>query len=271
MFSSAPISFDFERLNLADSLAFLEETWGADNPLTVGVLAGQSPPERAAELVSGTHLADVAERRRLLVGGLAAIQVSADPMIRLALALDPTYRALRRQREDQIVSVQQEAYAEIARAELAVDGAKSYPDATGTLRLSYGVVKGYTQDGASVPAFTTLGDLFSYAARRGNLPPYQPSPSWLAARASIKPDTPFNFVSTADIIGGNSGSPVVDTNGAVVGLIFDGNIQSLGSAYAYSETQARAVAVDSAAVIECLRHVYGDAALADEILSGHAP
>ena len=236
----------------------------------IQILAGKSPAERAAELVDGTNLADVPERHRLSTGGLAVIQASTDPMIKLALLLEPTYRAFRRQRDEQITSLQQKASANIARAELAVDGADVYPDATGTLRLSYGTVKGYRQDGQAVPAFTTLGDLFPYAAPAGRSAALTSRPaSWLAARSKIAPGTPFDFVSTADIIGGNSGSPVVDRNGTVVGLIFDGTIQSLGASYAYSDTQARAVAVDSAAIIEALRHVYGDSALAEEILSGH--
>ena len=268
--SPGPVYPAFDRLNLTDSLAMMEETLGADDPVVVQALAGKSPQERASELLGETKLADPNERKRLALGGLPAIQASQDPMIKLALALAPTLRALRTQSEEQVASVKQQAYPKIAQAQLAAGSEDVYPDATGTLRLAYGTVSGYMQDGVAVPASTTMGGLFPYAAGRDDQPPYQPSSSWLAAKPNIRPDTPFDFVCTADIIGGNSGSPVVDKDGAVVGLIFDGNIQSLGGSYAYTDTQARSVAVHSEAIIEALRHIYSDDALADELLSGHA-
>ncbi len=270
LLSPAPIYPAFERLNLADALAVMEETLGAGDPLVVQALGGKSPQERASELVGGTKLTDLNERKRLITGGLPAIQASQDPMIKLALALTPAFRALRTQSEEQVASVKQQAYPKIAQAQLAAGSEDVYPDATGTLRFSYGTLSGYTQDGVAVPASTTMGGLFPYAAGRDDQPPYQPSPSWVTARPNIRPDTPFDFVCTADIVGGNSGSPVVDKDGAVVGLIFDGNIQSLGGTYAYTDTQARSVAVHSEAIIEALRHIYGDDTLADELLSGHA-
>ena len=271
LFSPAPVYPNLERLTLADSLALLAETLGEDNPLVVQVLAGRSPSERAAELVRGTALADVAARKRLASGGLAAVQSSPDPMIQIARLLEPTGRALQKQGEAEVTSVDQAAYAKIAQAQLAVAAGKPvYPDATGTLRLSYGAVAGYSQDGQAVPAFTLMGDIFSYAARHDSRPPYQVSPAWEQAKNKIAPGTPFNFVSTADIIGGNSGSPVVNRSGELVGIIFDGNIQGLGAAYAYSDTQARAVSVSSEAIIESLRHIYRDDPLAEELLSGHA-
>lgn len=271
LFSPAPVYPDLEKLTLADSLAQMDETLGGDDPIVVQALAGHSPTERAAELVNGTTLANVSARKKLAAGGLAAVQASTDPMIVLARQLDPTYRALRKEREADVESVDQEAYAKIARAQLAAsDPGTVYPDATFTLRLSYGKVTGYTEAGQAVPAWTTLGGLYPYAAKHEDTPPYQLSAPWLAAKDKIAPGTPFNFVSTADIIGGNSGSPVVNKNGELVGIIFDGNIQSLALDYAYSDTQARAVSVDARAIIEALRHVYGEDALADELLSGHA-
>ena len=269
LFSPAPIYPAFDRLTLADALASMEEILGAGDPLVLQALGGKSPQERAAELVNGTTLAQVSERKRLMAGGLAAVKASSDPMIKLALQLSPALRALRKQGEDQVASIRQEAYPKIAQAQLAVGGGNVYPDATGTLRLSYGTVLGYTQDSGTIPASTTMGDLFSYAAQRGNQPPYQLSPAWVKAEKQIRADTPFDFVCTADIVGGSSGSPVVDREGMVVGLIFDGNIQSLGGSYAYTDAQARSVAVHSEAIVEALRHVYGDDALADEIVSGH--
>ena len=271
LFSPAPVYSNLEKLTLADSLAQMAETLGADNPIVTQVLAGQSPTERAAALVNGTALAAVDARKKLAAGGLAAVEASQDPMIVLARQLDPTYRALRKAHEADVESVDLAADAKIARAQLAVsDPGTVYPDATGTLRLSYGKVTGYTEAGQAVPAFTFLGGLYPYAAAHENKPPYQISAPWLAAKDKLAPHTPFNFVSTADIIGGNSGSPVVDKNGDLVGIIFDGNIQSLALDYAYSDTQARAVSVDARAIIESLRHVYGEDALADELLSGHA-
>ena len=271
LFSPAPVYPDLEKLTLADSLAQIEETLGGDDPLVVQMLAGHSPTERAAALVSGTSLADVSVRKKLAAGGLAAVQASTDPMIVLARQLDPTDRALRKVRETDVASVAQAAYAKIARAQLTASAPGSvYPDATGTLRLSYGKVAGYAEGGQAVPAWTTLGGLYPYAAKHEDKPPYQLSAPWLAAKDKIAPGTPFNFVSTADIIGGNSGSPVVNKNGELVGIIFDGNLQSLALDYAYSDTQARAVSVDARAIIESLRHVYGEDALADELLAGHA-
>ena len=270
LLSPAPVYPPFERLTLADALALMEETLGAADPLVVQALEGKSPSDRATELMNGTKLAQVAERGRLMAGGLPAIQASTDPMIVLALQLSPFFRALRKQSEDQISSVRQQAYPKIAQAQLAAGGADVYPDATGTLRLAYGTLRGYDQDGIAVPASTTMGDVFSYASHREDQPPYQISPSWVAAKPKIKADTPFDFVCTADIVGGNSGSPVVNKQGEVVGLIFDGNIQSLGGAYAYTDAQARSVAVHSEAIIEALRHIYGADALADEIVTGHA-
>ncbi len=271
LFSPAPIYPNLEKLTLGDSLAQMEETLGADNPIVTQALAGRSPAERAAELVNGTTLADVAVRKKLADGGLAAVQASADPMIVLARQLDPIDRAIRKARETEVVSVEQAAYAKIAQAQLAASAPGSvYPDATFTLRLSYGKVVGYTEGGQAVPAWTTLGGLYPYAAKHEDKPPYQLSAPWEAAKDKLVPGTPFNFVSTADIIGGNSGSPVVNKNGDLVGIIFDGNLQSLALDYAYSDTQARAVSVDARAIIESLRHVYGDDALADELLSGHA-
>ena len=270
LFSAAPISLALERVTLQDSLASMEETLGIDAPLTKNALAGQSPQVRAYALVSGTKLASVAERRRLAASGLPAIQASPDPMIRLALALDPTLRQIRTQREQQVTGVQEEAYAKIARAQFAAGLPGLYPDATGTLRLSYGTVKGYTQNGAVIAPMTKMGGVYTYAAAHNNAPPYQLSPSWVAAKPRLALNTPYDFVCDADIVGGNSGSPVVNGQNEVVGLIFDGNIQSLAADYYFDDAQNRAVAVSSQAIVESLRHVYGETVLADEIVTGHA-
>ena len=182
----------------------------------------------------------VSSRRKLAEGGLAAIEASHDPMIKLALAVDAGSRAVRKIHEDQVEGVERTNYALIAKAIFDEKGAAVYPDATFTLRLAFGTVKGYEFGGREIPAFTTIGGAFAHAKAHGNSAPYELPKSWLIARDSgkLKLDTPLNFVSTADIIGGNSGSPVVNRDNEVVGLIFDGNIQSLVLDFGYTTTRS---------------------------------
>lgn len=188
-------------------------------------------------------------------------------MIKLALAVDADARALRKRYEDEVEGVQNAQYARIAKATFEEKGDSVYPDATFTLRLAFGTVRGYSIDGKTYPPFTTIGGAFEHAKAHGNTDPYQLPPSWFRARdeGRLKLDTPLNFVSTADIIGGNSGSPVVNRDNEVVGLIFDGNIQSLVLDFAFDAKVARAISVDSRAIEETLRHVYGAEALAKEL------
>ena len=174
----------------------------------------------------------------------------------LARALDPFSRQMRKKWEDEVTSVERENYAKIAAARFAVEGEKVYPDATFTLRLSYGTVKGYEQNGAPVKPFTTFGGAYAKAEERATEAAYALPKSWLDAKSALQLETPFNFVSTHDIIGGNSGSPVFNRAGEVVGLIFDGNIQSLVGNYGYSDVQSRSVSVDSRGILESLRSVY---------------
>jgi hypothetical protein len=230
------------------------------------VLRGRSPAERASDLVAGTSLADVAARRALAAGGREAVKQSEDPMMVLARAVDPYARDLRRQFEDLIEGTEREAYGNIAKARFALHGTSVYPDATFTLRLALGVVKGWEEGGRAVPYATHLGGLYEKHAAAGGAEPYALPERWLAAREAVDPRTPFNFVSTADIIGGNSGSPVVDRSGALVGIIFDGNIHSLVLDLTYTDEKARAVSVAAEAIIEALRKVYGLGSLADEIV-----
>ena len=185
-------------------------------------------------------------------------------MIELARLIDPEARAVRKIIETQSEAKQQ-AHAQIAKARFASEGTNTYPDATFTLRLAYGVVKGYEENGAQIPFQTTLAGLYQRGEEHKNQPPFDVPPRWLKRKGRLKLDTPFNFVSTADIIGGNSGSPVVNRNGEFVGVIFDGNIQSLVLDFAYTEEQARAVSVCSQAIIEALRKVYDASHLADEL------
>jgi hypothetical protein len=238
---------------------------GADDPLVQKVLAGVSPQDRAAQLVQGTKLKDVAERKRVAAGGQQAIRDSRDPMIELARLVDPRSRELRKLYDEQIEEPRRQAYAKIAAARFAVTGADTYPDATFTLRLAYGVVKGYEERGEQIPPWTTLGGTFKHSEAHGGKDPFALPDSWHKAKDKLKLDTPFNFVSTADIIGGNSGSPVVNRRGELVGIIFDGNIQSLVLNFVYTDQQARAVSVHSAGILESLRSVYQADRLVSEL------
>jgi hypothetical protein len=265
LFSEAPIYDDFETAKLADALAMFLELAGANDPLVKKVLAGKSPPERAAELIAGSKLADVAERKKLFEGGLKAIEASKDPMIEVARLVDPAARAVRKTFEQKIEEPQRQAYGKLANARFAIYGTNVYPDATFTLRLAFGQVKGYQEAGKELPAWTTIAGTFQHSANHKNKPPFNLPESWLKAKDRLAADTPMNFVFTADIIGGNSGSPLVNRAGEYVGIIFDGNIQSLVWDYVFDDKQGRATAVDSRAIIESLRKVYDAGALADAL------
>jgi hypothetical protein len=265
LFSEEPIYEGFEIVRLADSLSALSEQLGYNDPLVVKVLAGKSPVDRAAQLVNGSKLKDVAVRKKLYEEGLPAVTASKDPMIELALLVDPESRELRKVMENEVEEPRRQAYAQIAKVKFALEGTSTYPDATFTLRLSYGPVKGYEEAGKKVAPITTVAGLYERAKGQNNKPPFDLPTLWAKKKDSINLDTPFNFVSTADIIGGNSGSPVVNKAGEVVGLIFDGNIQSLVLDFAYSDDQARAVSVCSQVIIEALRKVYDASPLADEL------
>ncbi|MCE9595119.1 MAG: S46 family peptidase [Planctomycetes bacterium] len=271
MFSPAPVYPDLEMHKLAMRLSSMAEVLGASDPAVVAALAGKSPRARAEELVRGTKLADVAERKRLHAGGKAALDASNDPLIGLVKALDAESRQLRKRYEDEVQSVERAAYAKIAAANFAVYGDSVYPDATFTLRLSYGKVAGYDEGGHHVDAFTQLGGMFERAKERDEAYPFGVPASWKRAKSKLDLTVPFDFVSTVDIIGGNSGSPTVDRNGAVVGLIFDGNIQSLVWDIAYDDVQGRAVSVDARAMLEVFRKVYSANELADELLRKSTP
>jgi len=238
---------------------------GAENDLVKSVLAGKSPRERAAELVRGTKLADVAVRKRLADGGLKAIKDSTDPMIQLAKLIDPASRRVRQSFEQQVDEPQRQAYGKIANARFAAYGSSVYPDATFTLRLAFGEVKGYTEAGQKIPWATTLGGTYEHAAAHGNKEQFELPKIWNERKAQLNLSTPFNFINTADITGGNSGSPVMNRAGELVGIIFDGNIQSLVLDYIYSDQEARAVTVHSAGILEALRKVYAADRLVAEL------
>jgi hypothetical protein len=266
LFSASPVYDDYEIVKLTDSLTDMAERFGADDSLVRQVLAGKSPVDRARELVTGTKLKDVAFRKQLYTGGAAAVSAAKDPMIELARLVDGPAREARKVYEAQDENKQQ-AYPEIAKARFAIEGMGSYPDATFTLRLSYGTVRGYEEGGKQIPALTNTAGLYQRSAEHNNQPPFDIPKRWLDRKSRLNPNTPFNFVSDADIIGGNSGSPVVNKNNEFVGIIFDGNIQSLVLDCIFSDKQARAVSVDSAAITEALRNVYDAQPLVDELLS----
>ncbi len=264
LFSPAPMYDDLERVQLADEIARFIETRGGNDALVQAVLAGQGPRERAAELVSGTSLFSTEARKKLAAGGPSAIASSQDPLIQLAKILEPEYRALRTINEE-LDEKERQAYATITEAKFKAEGESVYPDATFTLRLAYGLVEGYQEDGQSIPSNTTMSGAFDHEAAHGKTDDWVLPESWNQAKDKITSSTPFNFVCTADIIGGNSGSPVVDRQGQMVGIIFDGNIQSLTADFYHSEQQGRAVAVHIASVLEALEKIYGAADLRQQI------
>lgn len=265
LFSTAPIYKSLETTTLGESMAQMEQALGQDNPVVQKSLNGKTPQEAAKELIEGTHLEDVALRKQLYEGGKAAIEASTDPLIVLMRSIEPEARAVRKQYDDQVEFVEHTEGAKIAKAQFSHTGFTQPPDATFTLRLSYGAVKGYEQNGKNIPYFTQMSGAFQHAAEHDNKPPYQLPESWISAKSKLNLSTPLDFVSTADIIGGNSGSPTINQAGEVVGIIFDGNIQSLQWNFFYSDKQGRAVSVDSRGIIEALRNVYGAGALADEL------
>jgi hypothetical protein len=265
LFSPAPIYDDLEKMKLADSLAFMLEELGADNPAVKKALDGKTPEARAAELIEGTKLKDVAYRKQLASGGAKAIGESTDPMILLARSVDEQARAVRKRYESEVQSGERASYAKIARALYDTEGTRLYPDATFTLRLSYGTVKGYQENGHEVPPFTSFAGLYKRASEHGNKYPYDLPARWMAKKSALDLNAPFNFVSTNDIIGGNSGSPVFNKNAELVGLIFDGNIQSLVGNFVFDETQNRAVSVDVRAMMEALHKVYDAKEVAAEL------
>ncbi len=268
LYSTAPIYDDFEKMKLANSLAFMQSEYGADHPLVKRVLKGKTPEARAAELIEGTKLKNVEYRKQVATAGVRMTRSGDDPIIDLAQDIDKEARAVRKRYEEEVVAVERANYAKIAHALFEEQGTRLYPDATFTLRLSYGAVKGYREHGKFVPPFTTLGGLYARSNQFHHAFPYNLPPRWMSKRAAINPRTPFNFVSTNDIIGGNSGSPTINKNGELVGLIFDGNIESLVGNFEYDESVNRSISVDVRAMLEVLRKVFQANAVADELMKG---
>jgi hypothetical protein len=270
LFSTAPIYMNLNTAMLTLSLTQMQVALGSEDPAVKAALNGRSPEEAAKALVGGTKLADVAVRKQLYEGGKTAVDASTDPMIVLMRNVDAEAREVRKRFDDEVDAVVRRDGATIARARFAQSGFNQPPDATFTLRLSYGTIKGYAENEKKIPYFTTFAGAFQHAAEHGNKPPFNLAASWTKMKAKLNLATPLNYVSTADIIGGNSGSPTVNKAGEVVGIIFDGNIQSLVMNFYYDDTQARAVSVDSRGIIEALRKIYGADGLAEELTGGKA-
>jgi hypothetical protein len=260
-----------EKLNLTESLTFMQKYLGSDHAIVKRILGGKAPEARATELIDGTRITDSEIRALLQAGGKSTIDISTDPLIALARSLEADAQVVAKRFDDEVISVQAAAYPKIGQAVFAVDGAKAYPDATGTLRLSYGAVKSYMEDGNKITPYTYVAGLYERSAQHNGQSPYDLAPRWVESKAALDMKTPFNFVSTNDIVGGNSGSAVVNKKGQLVGLIFDGNIQSLPGYFIYEEPLNRAVSVDSRAIIEAFRKVYKADALANEMTGTKAP
>ncbi len=266
LYSPAPMYPDLERTLLADELAKLMEDRGGDDPLVLTILDGKSPRMRAAEVIAATKLFDVESRKALVAGGSEAIAKSDDPLIKMAIAFEAEYRRIDAEM-DEIEEVERQSYSKINQAQFAISGDTVYPDATFTLRLAFGKVKGYDVDGTPLPPATTIGGAFEHESRHQSQSPWILPRSWHAAKESIDLKTPLNFVSTADIIGGNSGSPVVNKAGKLVGVIFDGNIDSLTADFYYTDKTARAVSVHISGMLELLSKVYNAEHLVKEMIA----
>jgi Peptidase S46 len=270
LFSTAPIYKSLEILTLGVSLRMMRDALGPQDATVKLSLKGKSPEEAARGLITGTKLDDVAFRKELYQSGKAAVEASTDPLIVLMRTMDPEARAVREHFDDEVDAVVRRDGATIARARFAQAGFTQPPDATFTLRLSYGEVKGYEEDGKKIPFCTDFAGAFRHSTEHHNKTPYDLAPSWSKEKSKLNLETPLNCVSTPDIIGGNSGSPTVNKAGEVVGVVFDGNIQSLVWNFYYDDRQARAVSVDSRGIVEALRNIYGADALVDELTGNKA-
>jgi hypothetical protein len=266
LLSPAPIYPELEIALFSHSLSRFAAEFGYEHPLVKAVLNGRSAARAAEEIIHGTLVGQLPVRQFYIKNGKNEISRSRDPMIQLVLAVDKAARAVEKKYQETVAEVEKQAYAQVSKALFAEYGTSVYPDATFTLRLAYGQVKGYSLfDGHYTDHVTTLGGAFAHETNHGGKFPWQLPESWKQAKAKMDLNIPFNFVSTADIIGGNSGSPVLNKEGELVGLIFDGNIESLTANYMYDSKISRAVAVHSAGIWEAMKTVYQANELLNEI------
>jgi hypothetical protein len=265
LFSPAPLYGDLEEATLAGHLGLAVEKLGRSHPYVKAVLGDATPAQVARTAVAGTKLQDPAARRALVEGGPTAVAASTDSLIVLARKIDPLAREVRRFFEDEVEAKVTRAGDRLAQARFKVYGRTIPPDATFTLRLSYGTIAGFPAEGTSVPPFTTFYGMLDRSLAHGGKAPWALPPRWQEKKTTLKLETPLNFVSTNDIIGGNSGSPVIDRKGEFVGVVFDGNIQTLAWDYFFTDEQARCVSVDARGIAEALRGVYGADALVREL------
>jgi hypothetical protein len=257
-----PVYPEREKIAMSLGLMRLREYLGPDHPLVVKLTRTTSPEALAESVVSGSRLGDAAYRKQLWEGGAAAVAASQDPMIRLAAEVDPDARAIRKRYEDEVESPVDAAAERIAAARFAAYGTSVYPDATFTLRINYGAVQGWMEGGSAVPPFTHLGRAYERAT---GAEPFRLPERWLEAKDRLDPKTPFNLSTNSDIVGGNSGSPLINASGELVGLMFDGNIHSISGSYWFDTAKNRAVAVHPAIMKAALTEVYGAQEIAREL------
>jgi len=265
IYSPAPIYDDIEIVKLTQSLTAMRERLGKSHPFVKRILGDSTPEEVARRLITGTKLKDVAFRKELGADNAKKAGTSDDPMIELVRSIDEEARQLRQRYEDEVEAIETAHGSRIAQARFAALGTDAYPDATFTLRLAVGVVKPYEEDGKTIPSFTKFGGLYEKATGED---PYELPQAYLDRKDKVNLETPYNLVSTDDITGGNSGSPLVNKNAEVVGIIFDGNIQSLPNSYLYTETHARAVSVDSRGIMEALTKIHRASRVVKELKAG---
>lgn len=266
LYAQTPLHLEYEQYQIEQYLLWVAETLGADHTITTQLLANEAPAALAAKAAQSSTLLAPAGVREAIEGGSAWIAANNDPLLALARRIDAAWRPINKRYEDEVESVERSAYGQIAAARFAHAGSGTYPDATGSLRLSLGPIVGWDDpEKGSVLPFTDFRGLFERATLRAGEIGFTLPASWLKARAALNPATPMNFVCTADIIGGNSGSPALNTKGELIGLIFDGNIHSLPGAFHYDVRMNRAVAVDVRGLLEAMDKVYGAKELVAEV------
>ena len=257
-----PVYAELEALTLSFSLERMREWLGSDHPVVRRLLSRESPNALAIRLIAETKLDDAEVRKQLWQGGKAAVDASLDPMIRFARAIDADARAIRKRYEDEVEAPIAAAAERIAAARFKAYGTDVYPDATFTLRLNFGTVQGWVEGGSPVEPFTHLGRAFERAT---GSPPFKIPDSWIRVREQLDMRTPFCISTNNDIVGGNSGSPLIDGEGKIVGLMFDGNIHSIAGHYWFNGANNRAIAVHPAIIREALDKVYGAKGLLAEL------